>query len=65
MGGHLWEPGDTYQILPNMALGAVQYETHATTGGSATTLENSSTDFQAVGVQACMCSISRPAVGAE
>ena len=54
LGGHLWDAGDTYQLLPNMALGAVQYETHTATGGSATTLEDSSTDFQAVGVQAGM-----------
>jgi len=53
-GGHLWQPGDLYQVLINMALGSVQWDVHGATGGTDTTLNDSSVDFQAVGVQVGM-----------
>ena len=53
-GGHLWQPGDLYQVLINMALGPVQLTGHTATGGSGTTLEDSGVNFQESGVQAGM-----------
>ena len=53
-GGHLWQPGDLYQVLINMALGSVQWDVHGATGGTDNTLNDSSVDFQAVGVQVGM-----------
>ena len=53
-GGHLWEPGDRYQVLINMALGSEQVGVSTATGGTDTTLNHNGQDFVEAGVQVGM-----------